>query len=1148
MAARATKFDSELLRIKDIYTLPDQDRYAYYDGKFWPWTTASDDGPVFAAVGQKRIFIGRGLPREPVIALQEIDDVEVERHPGHPGLNSCAWAYVNPAQPLLIVAGAFGILKVVDALTGNRCKLEIQHVNANINDIAVHPCYPWIFATASQDGQVRVWDLRPCSLPRRASPIIICGGGIDGHRAGVLSVSWHISGRYLVTGGFDHSVCVWTMPDLGERSPFWTTIDPKRIERHASEAVVIHYPHLITKAIHSNYVDCVKFLGDYIASKAATENKLVLWKITGFNSSKSPPSPMTTVKAGAHLDTRNGFMRTVITEKDGTQTVTTPEEFQNKAPLERLVELDAPYSDAFYMRFDVWLPTQDHPHVYPRFAYANEASELRFWDLARLCRGHARRRRKHGRKMKRKRSEPELIPAWEKRLKPDDIPVLSEMPKFEAIPTQDRKPTTEDLSASQRQTRERKTLSLITEPRSLRLRQVPPTVEHEDVEIKWGSVKIKQDSSEVIHSSTRRKTSTRPKREGQNSDSETPTRRAPISAPDRESMKSTSNFTIEISSKRDTVQAPQGTRYSENVAHPVRGSARLTPHSTSSSSTDSDVAEDTIFMRSLAPARPRLGLPSPAASEIASDSSTVSRSSRSSSASQLPSQASSDTIAAAERVKIPVLSTPQTPSPTPPQSDIFGEATLARRSTRLKAKSANRASETSDAARDTSAFKSPAPSQPFDNLGTAGDSPRSQRTYPEKEIITVDDNSSGSDEEYCSTTESESPRTRDFTKRRLRSMKYEEEVLDSIEVEDEFSDTLMGEGEGSTDLDTEDVAPDFPEPEWARFATQESESPSDTWEPEAERSVTLESEPEPNNIIKGPPTLIDLPAMTASRLAALTLETTPDKFDPFRKPGKRGSPNRGRGRYPLDKAHNFLKAHKTVLLHKLQYKKQAPFVARTVAWSPCGKWCLVVGESGRHPKDGWGGFALLHHPDIPDKRRPKDLCQEILPAFKKVRDVMLDIKDTEEIGRWLNQYDVILQQLAEPSHFDVGRDNLQEMVTALLSAHPNQLCQTLLESESPPEDRSEGDNGAKNYPELETDAEADDESSDKEEDDGEEGDDGESNNADDSDEESSSDDTFENAEVRHYADWSIYDFEEEYDDTDEEFYPAQLWSSRRLQA
>ncbi|OAL34107.1 hypothetical protein AYO20_06562 [Fonsecaea nubica] len=1237
MAARATKFDSSLPKIKDIYTIPGQDRYAFYDGKFWPWPTASDDEPLFAVVGQKRILIARASPREPITTIHDLHDVDVERNPGHPGLNSCAWGYANPAQPLLIVAGGFGIIKVVDVLSGKRCKLRIQHVNASINDIAVHHCYPWIFATASQDGQVRVWDLRPCFSPLRVSPIIICGGGIDGHRAGVLSVSWHKSGRYLVTGGFDHSVCVWTLPDLGKRSPFWASIDPKRIERHTSEAMMIYYPHLITKAIHSNYVDCVKFLGDFIVSKAATENKIVLWKITGFDSSKSPPTSMTAVKAGAHLDTRNGFMRTVITEKDGTQTVTIPDEFQNKAPYERLLELDAPYSEAFYMRFAVLSPSRDYPYSRLMIAYANGASELRFWDLDRLCKGHDHppcRRRKHGRKLKRKRSEPELIPAWEKRLKPEDIPVLSEMPKFDAIPTPDRKPKTEDLSASQRQTRKRRALSSINDRRSLRLRQVSPTVESEDVETEWGSVKIKQDSVEAneetesieqecpdnkqpiistrlrksaarniptgqssdmkaahqLHSSTLRTISTRSKRQVQNSDSKTHTGRASTSVPDSGSTKPRPNITIEISSlsssrrmsppskpntvnlslhtsndnpllsshavrrsprsKPDTVQSSQERVYNENDAHPVRGSARLTPRSTSSSSTDSDVPEDTIVIRSLAPARPRLGLLSPAASEIASDTSTVSRSSRSSPASQLPSPAASDTVAAAERIKSPALSTPQTPSPTPPQSDIFGEATLARRSTRLKARSANRASETSDATRDTSAFKSPAPSQPFDNLGPAGDSPRSQRIYLEKQRIILDDSSSGSDEEYYSTTESESPHTRDFTKRRIKSKKCEEEVLDSIEVEDEFSDTLMGEGDGPTGLDTEDVAPDIPEPERALSATQESESPSDAWEPEAGRPVTLESEPESTNIIKGPPTLVDLPAMTASRLAALTLETTPDKFDPFREPGKRGSPNRDRGRYTLDNPHNPLKAHKRVVLHKLQYKKQAPFVARTADWSPCGNWSLVVGESGKHPKDGWGGVALLRCRDVPDKRRPKDLFQELLPVFEKIRDVILDLNDPEEIDRWLNQHDVILQQLAEPSQFDVGRDNLREMVSALLCAHPTQLYQTLFELGYTLEELLEGDNGAQNYPELETDNEADDESSDKEGDDDEEEekDGDESNNADDSGEESSSNDKFENAKVRRYEDWAIYDFEEEDDDTDEEFYPAQLRSSRRLHA
>ncbi|OQU96247.1 WD domain-containing protein [Cladophialophora immunda] len=501
MGTRAKKQAFELPKIKYIYTQPGKDRFTFYDVKFWPYSTPPCDEPIFAVISQREVIIGRlsAKTRCTVTILHHLTDPDVQGNRESLGLNSCAWAYIDPQRPLLIIAGALGLIKVIDVIKGQTVKPLIQHVNGNINDIAVHPLYPWIFATASEDGQIRIFDLRRCEVPRISPMIISCGSGTDGHRAGVLTVSWHETGRYLVTAGFDHQICVWTIPDLGIRSPFWQKIDPARVKRHFFETMWIYYPHFSTKALHSSYIDCVKFFGDLILSKAATENKIVLWKVTGFDSRKPPPPPMTAVKTAIYLDTRNGFMRTVVVDEDGAKRWEVPSEFRNTASYKRLLEFAAPYSDTFYLRFGLLLPSPAYPDLHPLITYGNAASELRFWDLEQILAGHAGERdgsdKRRGRK--RKRPEAEVLPTREKRPKMEVPPVQEKTSKLKVLPAREKRSKIEANPPSKAQTRQRQVPRGASEKRSLRLQRQLPTVKLENVVIKCGSIQIKQGPAEI---------------------------------------------------------------------------------------------------------------------------------------------------------------------------------------------------------------------------------------------------------------------------------------------------------------------------------------------------------------------------------------------------------------------------------------------------------------------------------------------------------------------------------------------------------------------------------------------------------------------------------------------------------------------------
>lgn len=94
----------------------------------------------------------------------------------------------------------------------------------------------------------------------------------------------------------DNAVKIWTLctPIIKNtiESSYNSRSSPSRSQNHhcqkkkkccsshgtTSFPVIVHYPIFSTAQLHNNFVDCVRWYGDLLMSRCATDTKIVLWK------------------------------------------------------------------------------------------------------------------------------------------------------------------------------------------------------------------------------------------------------------------------------------------------------------------------------------------------------------------------------------------------------------------------------------------------------------------------------------------------------------------------------------------------------------------------------------------------------------------------------------------------------------------------------------------------------------------------------------------------------------------------------------------------------------------------------------------------------------------------------------------------------
>jgi WD40 repeat protein len=182
---------------------------------------------------------------------------------------TCSWSLGPHNHPLVVAGGKRGIVKVLNTITMEATGL-VGH-GGLINELRTHTNDPGFVFSASKDRSIRMWNMRTMVC-------VAVFGGDRGHRDEVLSLDIHLLGNCLASASMDTSIKIWNLNDpklldaMEKSDDHHIVTSPER----SFAVVFLQFPLYSTTQIHTDYVDCVRWVGDCLLTKS-TNNRVVLW-------------------------------------------------------------------------------------------------------------------------------------------------------------------------------------------------------------------------------------------------------------------------------------------------------------------------------------------------------------------------------------------------------------------------------------------------------------------------------------------------------------------------------------------------------------------------------------------------------------------------------------------------------------------------------------------------------------------------------------------------------------------------------------------------------------------------------------------------------------------------------------------------------
>eukprot|EP00123_Amoebidium_parasiticum_P010609 comp20214_c0_seq1/m.25140 comp20214_c0_seq1/g.25140 ORF comp20214_c0_seq1/g.25140 comp20214_c0_seq1/m.25140 type:complete len:520 (-) comp20214_c0_seq1:381-1940(-) len=247
-----------------------------------------EESEVFAAVGSNKVYVLEVTSDGHMNTLYLFEDEDTEEE-YYSVAFTCHW---ETYQPLVVVGGKCGLIRVISLAEKRVIRTLIGHGDY-INDLRVHPLDHRLLLSASKDHSCRLWN-----IVNSLTVAVLAGADgahEGGHRDQVLSADFNLEGDKVVSGGTDNCVKIWDLgtPRTQEAIRKSMEVSCEQDDTRMGADVLIHrmdtfravlepHPIFSTNAVHKNYVDCVRWLGDMIMSKSAVNetvdtNHIKIW-------------------------------------------------------------------------------------------------------------------------------------------------------------------------------------------------------------------------------------------------------------------------------------------------------------------------------------------------------------------------------------------------------------------------------------------------------------------------------------------------------------------------------------------------------------------------------------------------------------------------------------------------------------------------------------------------------------------------------------------------------------------------------------------------------------------------------------------------------------------------------------------------------